>query len=192
MLLWHKVGVHCCPISYLYCYDILTSEIVQNISGYLFRNTRTYMKIIVQNKKAFFDYEILRTMEVGVVLMGDEVKSLRAKRGSLNGSFATVKGNELFLLNCNIPVYAFSYSKDEALVTISRKLLMHRKELNKLIGEISQKGMTVIPLKIYFNAKGFVKIELGVGRHRKAQGKKELLKERDIKRETQRELKNYN
>ena len=149
------------------------------------------MKIIVQNKKALFDYEIVHKVEAGVVLTGDEVKSLRAKRGSLNGSFATVKGNELFLLNCNIPTYSHAYMKDDDTVTRTRKLLLHRKELNKLIGEISQKGVTVIPLKIYFNEKGLVKIELGVGKHRKAEGKKELLKERDINRETQRELKNH-
>jgi len=149
------------------------------------------MKIIVQNKKALFDYEIVHKVEAGVVLTGDEVKSLRAKRGSLNGSFATVKGNELFLLNCNIPTYSHAYMKDDDTVTRTRKLLLHRKELNKLIGEISQKGVTVIPLKIYFNEKGLVKIELGVGKHRKVEGKKELLKERDINRETQRELKNH-
>jgi len=148
------------------------------------------MKIIVQNKKALFDYDIVHKVEAGVVLTGNEVKSLRAKRGSLNGSFATVKGNELFLLNCNIPTYSHAYMKDDDTVTRSRKLLLHRKELNKLIGEISQKGVTVIPLKIYFNGKGLVKIELGVGKHRKAEGKKQLLKERDINRETQRELKN--
>ncbi len=149
------------------------------------------MKIIVQNKKALFDYDIVHKVEAGVVLTGDEVKSLRAKRGSLNGSFATVKGNELFLLNCNIPTYSHAYMKDEDTVTRTRKLLLHRKELNKLIGEISQKGVTVIPLKIYFNEKGRVKVELGVGKHRKAEGKKQLLKERDINRETQRELKNH-
>jgi SsrA-binding protein len=71
----------------------------------------------------------------------------------------------------------------------SRKLLLHRKELNKMIGDISQKGMTIVPLKVYLNEKGLVKVELGVGRHRKAEGKKQLLKERDINRETQRELK---
>ncbi|MFA5999269.1 MAG: SsrA-binding protein SmpB [Candidatus Babeliales bacterium] len=148
------------------------------------------MKIIVQNKKALFDYDIAYRVEAGVVLSGNEVKSLRAKRGSLNGSFATVKGDELFLLNCNIPAYSHAYLKDEDTASRSRKLLLHRKELNKLIGEVSQKGTTIIPLKIYFNEKGRVKIELGVGKHRKAEGKKQLLKERDINRETQRELKN--
>lgn len=149
------------------------------------------MKVIVQNKKALFDYEISQKIEAGIVLTGDEVKSLRAKRGSLNGAYAVVKDGELYLLNCNIPVYSHAYQKDEDLATRSRKLLLHRRELNKLIGEISQKGMTIIPLKIYFNSKNLAKVELGVGRHRKATGKKELLKERDIKRDTQRELKKY-
>lgn len=149
------------------------------------------MKVIVQNKKALFDYDITYKVEAGIVLTGDEVKSLRAKRGSLNGSFATVKDSELFLINCNIPVYSHAYEKNEDIALRSRKLLLHRKELNKLIGEISQKGMTIIPLKVYFNNKSLVKVELGVGRHRKATGKKQLLKERDIKRDTQRELKKY-
>ncbi len=149
------------------------------------------MKVVIQNKKALFDYEILYTVEAGVVLTGDEVKSLRANRGSLNGSFATVKGTELFLLNCNIPLYSHAYQKDEDTAVRTRKLLLNRGELNKLIGEVSKKGMTILPLKIYFNSKGLVKVELGVGRHRKAHDKKELLKERDVARETRRELKKY-
>ena len=149
------------------------------------------MKIIIQNKKALFDYEILSTIQAGIVLTGDEVKSLRAHRGSLNGSFAVVKDNEMFLLNCNIPLYTYAYQKDEDQALRSRKLLLHRKELNKLIGEISKKGMTILPLKIYFNDKGLVKVELGIGRHRKAHDKKELLKERDILRETRREIKRH-
>ncbi len=149
------------------------------------------MKIIIQNKKALFDYEILYTVEAGIVLTGDEVKSLRANRGSLNGSFATVKGTELFLLNCNIPVYSHAYQKDEDTALRTRKLLLNRSELNKLLGEVSKKGMTILPLKLYFNSKSLVKVELGVGRHRKLHDKKELLKERDIARETRRELKKH-
>jgi len=149
------------------------------------------MKIIIQNKKALFDYEIIYKVEAGIVLTGDEVKSLRANRGSLNGSFATVKDNELFLLNCNISLYNFAYNKDESITTRSRKLLLHRKELHKLIGEVSKKGMTILPLKLYFNSKGLIKVELGIGKHRQAHNKKQLLKERDIQRETRKELKNY-
>lgn len=149
------------------------------------------MKVIIQNKKAFFDYEIAYSVEAGIVLTGDEVKSLRAHRGSLNGSFAVVKDQELFLLNCNIPVYTHAYQKDDATAMRTRKLLLHRKELNKMMGAVSQKGMTILPLKVYINPKGLVKVELGVGKHRKSHEKKEVLRERDIKRETQRELKKY-
>lgn len=149
------------------------------------------MKIIVQNKKALFDYEIQYKLEAGIVLTGDEVKSLRAGRASLNGSFAVIKNSELFLLNCNVSMYTHAYQKKEEEATRSRKLLVNRKQLNKLIGDVSQKGMTIIPLKLYLNERGLVKVELGIGRHRKATDKKELLKERDIKRETQKELKKY-
>ncbi len=149
------------------------------------------MKVIVQNKKALFDYEIQYKIEAGMVLTGDEVKSLRAGHTSLNGSFAVIKNSELFLLNCKISLYSHAYQKKEEEATRSRKLLVSRRQLNKLIGDISQKGMTIIPLKIYFTEKSLAKVEIGVGRHRKATDKKELLKERDIKRETQKELKKY-
>ncbi|MBI2353204.1 SsrA-binding protein SmpB [Candidatus Dependentiae bacterium] len=149
------------------------------------------MKIIVQNKKALFDYEIKYTLEAGIVLTGDEVKSLRAGRASLNGAFAVLKNNELYLLNCNVSLYSHAYQKKEEEATRSRKLLVSRKQLDKLIGDVSQKGMTILPLKLYFNEKSLVKVELGIGRHRKATDKKLLLKERDIKRETQQELKKY-
>ena len=128
-------------------------------------------------------------MEAGIVLTGDEVKSLRAGRASLIGAFATVKGGELFLTNCTINAYSHAYGKEEAETTRSRKLLLHKKELHKLIGDVSTKGITIIPLKIYFNKKNIAKVEIGIGKHKKAAGKKQALKERDIKRQTDRELK---
>jgi SsrA-binding protein len=127
-------------------------------------------------------------MEAGIVLRGDEVKSLRAGNASLIGSFATVHDGQLFLLNCNITPYsqAFQPKKDDA--TRSRKLLLNKREINRLIGDISRKGITIIPLKIYFNDRNLVKVELGLAKHKKAANKKESIKERDIKRETSREL----
>jgi len=148
------------------------------------------MNIIAKNKKAFFDYEIFNKIEAGIVLTGDEVKMLRAKHGSLVGSFAVIKENELYLLNCNIPVYTNAFNKDEKSALRSRKLLLHRKELNRIIGDVSQKGITLIPTLLYFNKKNMVKVEIGLARHRKDHGKKELIKERDIARDTRRELKN--
>lgn len=147
------------------------------------------MKIITQNKKARFDYEVHDTFEAGIVLTGDEVKSLRAGHVNLTGSFAVVTQGELFLLNCHITPYEKAYKKDEELASRSRKLLVHKRELNKLVGEISQKGVTLVPLKLYFNEKSKVKVEVGVCKHKKAVGKKQALRERDIKRETDRELK---
>ena len=148
------------------------------------------MKIISKNKKAFFDYEIIDKIEAGIVLTGDEVKSLRAGHVNLTGSFANVHQGELFMVNCHITPYDKAYKKDEDTAKRSRKLLVHKRELNKLVGDISRKGITVIPLVIYFK-KSKVKVELGLCKHRKAAGKKQMLKERDIKRETSRELKNY-
>ena len=146
------------------------------------------MKVVAQNKKALFDYEILDRLEAGIVFSGDEVKSLRAGKVSLIGSFATMHDSQLFLINCNITPYtqAFAAKKEDA--TRSRKLLLKRKEINRLIGDISRKGITIVPLKIYFNDRNFAKVELGIAKHKKAASKKESIKERDIKRETSREL----
>lgn len=146
------------------------------------------MKIVAQNKKAFFDYEILEKMEAGLVLSGDEVKSLREGKVSLIGAFATVHGGELYLINCRISPYSKAYLKDEEAATRRRKLLLHKKQLNSLIGDISRKGITILPLRMYFNDRNIAKVELGIGKHKKAASKKESIKERDIKRETSREL----
>jgi len=148
------------------------------------------MKIIAKNKKAFFDYDILEKVEAGIVLKGDEVKSLRLGQVSLVGAYAVVTRNELFLINSRISPYEKAFLKDEEGATRSRKLLLNRRELNKLIGDIAKKGITIVPLMLYFNDKNKVKVELGIAKHKKAAGKKEAIKERDIKRETSRELKN--
>lgn len=147
------------------------------------------MKILAQNKKALFDYHILEHIEAGIVLTGDEVKSIRAGHLSLVGAYAIIQKGELFLINCNITPYDKAYDKREDTALRNRKLLVHKKQLNKLIGEISRKGITVVPLKIYLNERGLIKVDLGVAQHKKAAGKKEALRERDIKRETARTLK---
>lgn len=146
------------------------------------------MKIITTNKKAFFDYDVQEIIEAGLVLTGDEVKSLRNKHVSLSDSYATTSQNSLTLLNCYIAPYKHAYTKEDV-SRRSRKLLLHKKEINRLIGSMSRKGFTLIPLKIYFNDRGFAKIELGLAKHKKALGKKQALKERDIERETQKEIK---
>lgn len=148
------------------------------------------MKVIAQNKKALFDYEILDRLEAGLVLTGDEVKAVRAGHVSLTGSYATIHQGELFLLNCNISPYEKAYQKKDEHATRTRKLLVHRRELDRLMGDISRKGVTLIPLKLYITNRNLIKVELGLGKHKKAADKRETIKERDIKRETARALKN--
>jgi SsrA-binding protein len=147
------------------------------------------MKIISSNKKAYHDYDILEKMEAGIVLTGDEVKSLRAGQVSLVGAFAAIRNGEMTLVNCRIAPYDKAYQKDEDAAGRTRILLLHKRQTLKLLGEISQKGVTVVPLCIYFNDKSKVKIELGIAKHKKAPSKKKELKERDIKRETSRAMK---
>lgn len=148
------------------------------------------MKIITQNKKAFHDYHILDTLEAGIVLTGDEVKSIRAGHASLIGSFANVHEGEFFIVNMQITPYEKAYRQNEEQARRTRKLLVHRKELSRLVGEISLKGVTLVPLKLYFNERNLVKVTIGIAKHKKAEGKKQALKERDIQRETSRELRN--
>jgi SsrA-binding protein len=147
------------------------------------------MKIIAQNKKAYHDYAVLETLEAGIVLKGDEVKALRAGQVSLIGSFAVFRQGELFLINCTISLYEKAYTKEKELTTRSRKLLLKKRELMRLLGDVSRKGITIVPLKIYFNERNMVKIELGLCKSKKAADKKQVLKERDIDRQARRDLK---
>lgn len=146
------------------------------------------MKIIAQNKKAFHDYDILEKIEAGIVLTGDEVKSLRANQVSMVGSFATIRNGEMTLVNCRIAPYEKAYQKNEEDAERTRILLLHKRQILKLVGEIAQKGITVVPLMFYLNDKSKIKVQLGIARHKKAPSKKKELKERDIKRETTRAL----
>jgi SsrA-binding protein len=146
------------------------------------------MKIITINKKALHDYKIYEKIEAGIVLTGDEVKSLRQGNVSLKESFATIHEGEITLLNAYIAPYSHAYSKEKDSSRRTRKLLLHKREINKLIGTISKKGLTLIPLKMYFK-KSLVKIEIGLAKHKKAHSKKRELREKDIRRETEREIK---
>ncbi len=146
------------------------------------------MNIITKNKKAYFDYEIAETIEAGIVLKGDEVKSVRSKQISIEESFATVTRNEIFLVNCYIAPYSHAYLKKD-ISRQTRKLLLNRKEINKLVGSVARKGYTLVPLQVYINSRGKVKVLLGLAKHRKARDKRHLIKERDIARETAREIK---
>jgi SsrA-binding protein len=135
-------------------------------------------KAIASNHKAFRDYEILETLECGIELKGSEVKSIRQGRINLNDSFAHPEGSEIFLYNAHISPYAqASYLNVEP--TRQRKLLLHKKQIEKLIGRLTQKGLTLIPLKVYFNSRGFVKVELGLGKGKRLYDKREDIKRRE-------------
>jgi SsrA-binding protein len=146
------------------------------------------MKIITQNRKAFHDYDILQTYQAGIVLHGAEVKSLRAGLVNLVGAFGVLREHELYIINCHIGVYSHAYSKDESQTTRSRKLLLSRREIGRIAQEVAQKGVTLVPLKLYFNDKGLVKVDLALCKHKKSHSRKEEIKERDIARETRREV----
>ena len=150
------------------------------------------MQVIANNKKAFFQYFILEKIEAGIQLFGDEVKSLRTGKVSIKEAYAETKKGQLFLINADISNYdkAASYSKIESKRV--RKLLVHKKEISKLQGKIEKEGMTIIPLKIYFNKKGIAKIEIAIAKGKKLYDKRESKKKRDWNIQKKRLLKNIN
>jgi SsrA-binding protein len=145
------------------------------------------MKIVCKNKKAFHDYHIDKTMEAGIVLTGPEVKSLRAGRANIKDGYAQLKGGEVFLYNIHISPYSFAaHSATDPLRV--RKLLLHRREIRKLIGKLNEKGVALIPIKIYFISNGKAKVELGLARGKKLYDKRASLKEKQSNRDLQRTL----
>ena len=143
-------------------------------------------KTVAQNRRARFDYFIEDTLEAGIVLTGTEVKSLRAGQASVNESYASVDGSEIFLVNAYIPEYNKAHVKLQHEVRRPRKLLLHKNQMNKLIGAVQRKGTTLIPLSIYFNKRGIAKVELGIATGKKQYDKRETVKTRDWQREKSR------
>lgn len=144
---------------------------------------------IVTNRKAFRDYEILETLECGIELKGSEVKSLRAGKIILNDSFARFEKEELFLYNAHISHYTeASYLNVDC--DRQRKLLLHKSQLERIFGKLTQKGLTLIPLKVYFNDRGFAKIELALGKGKKLYDKRETIKRRETDQQLRRIIKN--
>lgn len=147
------------------------------------------VKEAARNRQAFFLYEILERFEAGLVLMGPEVKSIRAGKIQLKDAYATVEKGEAWLHQCHIAPYA--HHTHEALTPIDplrkRKLLLHRKELDKLRGRVEEKGLTLVPIRVYFK-KGKVKVELGLGKGKKVFDKREALRAKDLDREQERSL----
>lgn len=143
-------------------------------------------KTVAQNRKARFDYFIEEVLEAGIILTGTEVKSLRSGQASIAESFADVKGSEVFLVNVYIPEYNKAHVKLQHEVRRPRKLLLHKNQMNKLIGAVQRKGTTLVPLSIYFNDRGIAKVELGVATGKKQHDKRDAIKTRDWQREKSR------
>ena len=143
-------------------------------------------KTVVSNRRATHDYEILERFEAGMVLSGAEVKSLRGGRGSLAEAYARVHGNEVWIEGMHIPPYEQQMDKRTYVPTRTRKLLLHRREIDRLVGAVAEKGLALIPLRVYF-VHGLAKMELGLGRGRRQFEKRQVLAEREHKREMERE-----
>lgn len=147
----------------------------------------TGQKIVCKNKKAFHDYHIDQTIEAGIVLNGPEVKSLRAGKANLRDGYALIKDGELFLYNVHISPYSFTTHINIEPLRV-RKLLLHRREIRKLIGKLHEKGVALIPLKIYFIPNGKAKVELALARGKKLYDKRASLKEKESNREMERNM----
>jgi SsrA-binding protein len=148
-----------------------------------------YIKLIASNKKARHHYQIDAEYEAGIVLVGSEVKAVREGRVSFQDSYADIKRGEVFLRQLHISPYKFAYNDNHEPMR-TRKLLLHKGEISKLIGKIKERGYTLVPLKIYFkNDK--IKVLLGLGKGEKLYDKRQDIKERDVKRDLARERKKY-
>lgn len=148
------------------------------------------VKVVAVNRKATFDYHLLERFEAGLVLRGTEVKSAREGRVNLKDSYAAERDGELYLVQCHISPYSHAHYENHEPLR-SRKLLLHRREIRRLIGKISQRGLTLIPTRIYFR-KGHLKVELALAKGKKVHDRRAAVKERDLKREVQTELKERN
>src|SRR6201996_999409 len=144
-------------------------------------------RVVADNRKARFNYFIDETMEAGLALTGTEVKSLRQGKATIEESYADARGGEIWLINSNIPEYLQANRFNHA-PKRPRKLLLHKRQINKLVGAVEREGMTLVPLKIYFNERGRAKIELALARGKKLFDKRESDKQRDWNREKSRVL----
>lgn len=139
------------------------------------------MKVVCTNRKARHDYEIVETYEAGIVLKGTEVKSLREGRANLKDSYAKIKDGEIFLLNAHISPYAYGNVNNHD-PERQRKLLMHKREIMRLLGKVKERGYTLVPLSIYFDKNNRAKVELALAKGKSSYDKRESIKRRDEKR----------
>ena len=147
-------------------------------------------KINIHNKRAGYEFEIVDRFEAGIILRGSEIKSIRNGGGSISEAFCFVRDGELFIRNMNIPEYSHGAYANHEPASV-RKLLLKKKELERIDAKIREKGLTVIPTRLFINDRGFAKLEIGLGRGKKKFDKRESIKEKDNKREMDRVMKKY-
>ena len=151
-------------------------------------NKEPRFKVVAENRKARFNYEIGEKFEAGIALTGSEVKSLRSGKAAIAESYADARRGEIWLINSNITEYLqagrFNHAPKRA-----RKLLLHKRQISKLIGAVEREGMTLVPLKLYFNDKGRAKVELALARGKEQRDKRRDVAERETKRRLEREVK---
>ncbi|MDX3910836.1 MAG: SsrA-binding protein SmpB [Sphingobium sp.] len=145
-------------------------------------------KIVAENRRARFEYFIEDVFEAGIALQGTEVKALRGGEGSIAESYAEVKGNQVFLVNSNIPEYSHG-NRENHEPKRPRKLLLHEREITKMQSAVERQGMTLVPLMVYFNSKGRAKVEVALAKGKKLHDKREVMKDRDWKRDAARIMK---
>lgn len=148
-------------------------------------------KLIAKNRKAFHEYEILETLEAGIELTGTEVRSLRDNNCQITDSFALIRGGEVWLNNVHIPPYTNGNIANPD-PDRRRKLLLHKRQIRELEERVNEKGMAIVPLKMYFKDNSLVKVEIGVARGKKLHDKRASMAERDTRREIERALKERN
>jgi len=142
----------------------------------------------IVNKKVRYNFEILERLEAGIALTGSEVKSLRGGMASLNEAYAFIRGGQIFLLDCNISPYPMA-TYDQHVPTRERRLLLHRREIRKWEAKVTQRGLTIVPLAIYFSDRGIAKVELALVRGKTHEDKRADLKKREHEREMDRAMK---
>jgi len=150
--------------------------------------TNASEKVVATNRKAFHDYFIEERYEDGIMLQGTEVKSLREGRVNLQDSYASVRGSEVLLHQCHISPYSHGNIMNHDPTRV-RRLLLHKTEIHKLLGKTQQKGLTLIPLRIYFSKRGYAKVELGLAKGKNLYDRRETIKSREDGREVQRAIK---
>ena len=145
-------------------------------------------RVVSDNKKARFNYEFIEKIEAGIILSGNEVKSIRASKIQLGDAYARIINEECWLLNCHISPYTQAHKVEKINPTRDRKLLLHKKQIKKWIGKVQTKGLTLVPTKVYFSGQ-FVKVELALGKAKKLHDKRQKLKEKAIQRSVRQDYK---